>query len=152
MRTAVERRRLLAAVAVVPVLALVPACSSGHSDTAGPGEARQAVDAYVDALNRRSADDLMAVGGVPDAAWSRREAARILADKGGRGWTVKNVRIEYDISPDVGSARVEATDKSGRAMRDRFTLLREKGDWHVIVFEDALAPTNKPSSSVDQPA
>ncbi|MCF3136087.1 hypothetical protein [Streptomyces olivochromogenes] len=152
MRTAVERRRLLAAVAVVPVLALVPACSSGHSDTARPGEARQAVDAYVDALNRRSADDLMTVGGVPDAAWSRREAARILADKGGRGWTVKNVRIEYDFGPDVGSARVEATDKSGRAVRDRFTVLREKGDWHLVVFEDAPAPTNKPSSSIDRPA
>ena len=152
-----ERRRLLAVMAALTALS---ACSPGGSDTAHPsssrpsssGGARHAVEAYVDALNKRSASGLIAVGGVKDEPWSRREAARILADKGGRGWAVKNVRIDYDISPEVGSAHLEATNKDGKTMLDTFTVMREKGDWHVIVFEGGPSSTDKPSSSVEKPA
>ncbi|MEU6071683.1 MULTISPECIES: hypothetical protein [Streptomyces] len=155
-----ERRRLLAAVAVLPTLSVLPACTSGDSDTSRPPSsgrsssdgARRAVEAYVDALNKRSADALIAVGGVPDEQWSRHEAAQILDGKGGRGWTIKNVRIEYDISPDVGSARLEATDRGGTTMRDTFTVMREKGDWHLVVFAGAPAATDKPTSSTEKPA
>ncbi|MFF4549919.1 hypothetical protein ACFY1J_37775 [Streptomyces sp. NPDC001406] len=155
-----ERRRLLAAMAALPTVFALPACSSGNSDTARPPSsgrsssngAREAVEAYVDALNKRSAAALIAIGGVPDGQWSRREAAQILADKGGRGWTIKNVRIEYDISPDVGSARIEATDKGGKTMRDTLTVMREKGDWHLVVFERAPTATDKPTSSTKKPA
>ncbi|WP_406460922.1 hypothetical protein OH768_38990 [Streptomyces sp. NBC_01622] len=75
----VERRRLLA------VLAVVTGCSTHddkaelpHSVSSGsPDGARHAVEAYVDALNSRSATGLIKLVGVKDESWSRQEAAQI---------------------------------------------------------------------------
>lgn len=102
-------RPVLTALAASAVLAFGTGCSTQDaqaepSRSASPGGARHAVEAYVDALNSRSATGLIEVGGVKDEGWSRKEAARILADRGGKDWKIKDVRIDYDMGPDTGSA------------------------------------------------
>ncbi|MFF7894177.1 hypothetical protein ACFZDI_20205 [Streptomyces sp. NPDC007907] len=114
--------------------------------------AREAVVAYVDALNSRSVAGLIEVGGVKDEKWSRQEAGQILADRGGRGWKIKNVRVEQDMGPDTGSARLMAEDKNGKTMRDTFTVTREDGTWHLAVFTHQPAEPGKTPASTDKPS
>ncbi|MFJ7344080.1 hypothetical protein ACIQU3_27805 [Streptomyces sp. NPDC101110] len=114
--------------------------------------AREAVVAYVDALNSRSVAGLIDVGGVKDEKWSRQEAERILADRGGRGWKIKNVQVEQDMGPDTGSARLTAEDKTGKAMRDTFTVTRKDGTWHLVVFTQQPAEPGKDPASTDKPS
>ncbi|MFB8758879.1 hypothetical protein [Streptomyces nigra] len=125
--------------------------SSAPSVSASSDGAREAVVAYVNALNTRSTAELIEVGGVKNEKWSRREAERILADKGGRGWKIKDVQVEHDMGPDTGSARLMAEDKAGKGMRDTFTVTREKGTWHVVVFTQQPAQPGKESASTDEP-
>ncbi|MFF2651549.1 hypothetical protein [Streptomyces sp. NPDC058045] len=154
-----KRRRLLAVPAVLAALVVASGCSSpddkddkaAPSRSASPDGARDAVRAYVDALNSRSATDLINVGGVKDAEWSRREAARILTDRGGRGWKIKDVQIEHDMGPDTGSARLVAEDKTGKPMRDTFTVTRQKGTWHIVVFTHQPTEPGKEPASTDKP-
>ncbi|MGW7300885.1 hypothetical protein [Streptomyces sp. NPDC054829] len=147
-----KRRHLLALLATVSATAVVVGCSpqneqpsaAGSGSTDGP---RQAVEAYVDALNSRNATALIAAGGVEDKAWSRQEAARMLAERGGRGWKIKDLRIEQDMGPDTGSARLLAEDAKGTPLKDTFTVTREGGDaWHLVVF------TGQPDTPGKQPA
>ena len=149
-----ERRRLLAVLAAA---AVATGCSS-QDDKAEPAAsasssadgAHQAVEAYVDALNSRSATGLIEVGGVKDESWSRKEAAQILADRGGREWKIRDVQIDHDMGPNIGSARLLAEGKAGEPLRDTFTVTWDKGTWHLAVFTHQ--PTaNKPSSSTDRP-
>ncbi|MGW2722702.1 hypothetical protein [Streptomyces sp. NPDC001492] len=150
-----ERRRLLA---VLAALAVASGCSSPAdkatpsrpSSSASADGAREAVEAYVTALNSRSATALMAVGGVTDAKWSRQEATQILADRGGRGWKIKDVQIEHDMGPDTGSARLVAEDKAGKPLQDTFTVTRQKGTWHVVVFTHQPTGPGKEPASTDQ--
>lgn len=151
-----ERRRLLAALAA---LAVASGCSSpggkgastSPSRSAGADGAREAVEAYVAALNLRSVTDLIAVGGVKDAKWSRQEATQILADRGGRGWRIKNVQIEHDMGPDAGSARLVAEDKAGKPLQDTFTVTRQKGSWHLVFFTHQPTEPSKEPASTDKP-
>ena len=152
-----ERRRLLV---VLAALAVATGCST-HDDKAEPSHsassessdgARHAVGAYVDALNSRSATGLIKVGGVKDESWSRQEAAQILADRGGKEWKIKDVRIDHDMGPDTGSARLLADGKAGKSLRDTFTVTREKGVWHLAVFTHQPNGKGKESSSTDKPA
>ncbi|WTB82231.1 hypothetical protein OIE99_13195 [Streptomyces cellulosae] len=155
-----QRRRLLA---VAAALVVASGCSS-QDDEAPPSVsapsssasessdgAREAVEAYVRALNSRSATELISVGGVEDREWSRQEAERILADRGGRGWEIKDVRIQHDMGPDVGSARLLAEDRAGESLRDTFTVTREKGAWHLTVFTGQPAEPGKESAATDEP-
>ncbi|MET9163098.1 hypothetical protein ACPCAK_18050 [Streptomyces cellulosae] len=103
------------------------------------------------ALNSRSATELISAGGVEDQEWSRQEAERILADRGGRGWKIKDVRIQHDMGPDVGSARLLAEDRAGESLRDTFTVTREKGAWHLTVFTGQPAEPGKESAATDEP-
>ncbi|MGW3102164.1 hypothetical protein [Streptomyces sp. NPDC001100] len=114
--------------------------------------ARQAVEAYVDALNSRSATGLIKVGGVEDESWSRQEAAQILKDRGGQEWKIKDVRIGHDMGPDTGSARLLADAGAGKSLSDTFTVTREKGVWHLAVFTHQPNGKRKESSSTDKPA
>ncbi|MFE1404877.1 hypothetical protein ACFW5D_14685 [Streptomyces sp. NPDC058770] len=129
-------RRHIAAV-VLALLAL-SGCSSDNGKAApaasSGGGARQAVDDYVTALNTRDATGLIRIGGVKDESWSRSEADKILADKGGRGWKISRLEIGHDMGPDVGSARLAAKDKAGRSMNDTITVTRDKGVWHLTIF------------------
>ncbi|MFH9041379.1 hypothetical protein ACH4FA_18825 [Streptomyces sp. NPDC017966] len=150
-----RRRRLLA---VAAALVVASGCSSqdgedppSSSASDSSDGARDAVEAYVRALNSRSVAGLISVGGVEDAEWSRQEAERILADRGGRGWKVKDVRIRHDMGPDVGSARLLAEDKAGKPLQDTFTVTREKGTWHLAVFTGRPAEPGKESSTTDGP-
>jgi len=151
----VKRRRLLA---VLAVLVVASGCSSSDeravsaapSGSASADGARKAVETYVNALNSRSATGLIAVGGVKDAKWSRQEAARILADRGGRGWKIKDVRIEHDMGPDTGSARLVAEDKAGKPLQDTFTVTRQQGTWHLVVFTQQPTGPGKETSSTDK--
>ena len=155
-----QRRRLLA---VAAALVVASGCSS-QDDEAPPSVSapsssasessdgvREAVEAYVRALNSRSATELISVGGVEDQEWSRQEAERILADRGGRGWKIKDVRIQHDMGPDVGSARLLAEDRAGESLRDTFTVTREKGAWHLTVFTGQPAEPGKESAATDEP-
>ncbi|WP_406252502.1 hypothetical protein OH786_13355 [Streptomyces atratus] len=108
------------------------------------------MESYVRALNSRSVPDLMKVGDVPDEDWSRREAARILAADGGKDLKITDVRIDYDISPDTGSAELTATGRTGTTLRDTFTVIRTAGAWHLVIFEDRPLPPGKESSSTDR--
>ncbi|MGX1302798.1 hypothetical protein RKD35_004286 [Streptomyces albogriseolus] len=150
----VQRRRLLA---VAAVLVVASGCSSQDDETPSSSAsesydgARGAVEAYVWALNSRSVTGLISVGGVEDAEWSRQEAERILADRGGRGWKIKDVRIRRDMGPDVGSARLLAEDRAGKPLRDTFTVTREKGAWHLTVFTGQPAEPGKESAATDEP-
>ncbi|MFE7277483.1 hypothetical protein [Streptomyces sp. NPDC057623] len=155
-----ERRHLLAVPAALAALAFAAGCSSGDDEakssspsaSASSDGARDAVVAYVDALNSRSAAGLIAVGGVKDEKWSRQEAEQILADKGGRGWKIKDMQVEHDMGPDTGSARLTAEDKAGKAMQDTFTVMREKGTWHLAVFTQQPAESGKDSASTAKPS
>ncbi|MGV9224105.1 hypothetical protein ACWDPF_15675 [Streptomyces albogriseolus] len=150
----VQRRRLLA---VAAALVVASGCSSQDDETPSSSAsesydgAREAVEAYVRALNSRSVTGLISVGGVEDAEWSRQEAERILADRGGRGWKIKDVRIQHDMGPDVGSARLLAEDRAGKPLRDTFTVTREKGAWHLTVFTGQSAEPGKESAATDEP-
>ncbi|KAB2975249.1 hypothetical protein F8R89_26560 [Streptomyces sp. SS1-1] len=156
-----ERRHLLTApAALAAALALVSGCASGDDASESPGRpassaspdgARQAVAAYVEALNSRSASRLIAVGGVEDEKWSRQEAARILAERGGRGWRIEDVRIEHDMGPDTGSARLKAMDKAGEAWQDTFTVTRDKGAWHLVVFTHQPGEPGKETAATGRP-
>ncbi|MGW2240568.1 hypothetical protein [Streptomyces sp. NPDC001759] len=151
-----ERRRL---VAVLAALAAASGCSSRHdkaapsspSSTASADGAREAVDAYVTALNSRSVTGLIAVGGVKDAKWSRQEATQILAGRGGRGWKIKDVQIVHDMSANTGSARLVAKDRAGKPLQDTFTVLRQKGTWHLVVFTHQPPEPGKEPASTDKP-
>ncbi|MFD6322757.1 hypothetical protein ACFWOL_07735 [Streptomyces sp. NPDC058442] len=155
-----QRRRLLA---VAAALAAASGCSprNGEAPPAGsapsssvpasPDGAREAVEAYVQALNSRSSGGLISVGGVKDEKWSRQEAEQILADRGGQGWKIKDVQIQYDMGPDVGSARFLAEDETGKPLRDAFTVVREKDTWHLVIFTDQPAVPGKESSSTEKP-
>ncbi|MFJ9121527.1 hypothetical protein ACIRJO_39110 [Streptomyces sp. NPDC102394] len=125
--------------------------TSASSSSASSDGARKAVEAYVGALNSRSATDLIAIGGVEDEKWSRQEAAQILADRGGRGWKVKDVRIEHDMGPDTGSARLAAEDRAGKPMRDTLTVMRHKDTWHLAVFTDQPTEPGREPASTDKP-
>ncbi|MER5380858.1 hypothetical protein ABT040_11320 [Streptomyces sp. NPDC002688] len=104
-----------------------------------------------DALNSRSVTGLIQVGGVKGEGWSRKEAARILAERGGKEWKVKDVRIDYDMGPDTGSAELLAEGKAGGSLRDTFTATREKGVWHLAFFTHQPGGGSKESSSTDKP-
>ncbi|MGW3813277.1 hypothetical protein [Streptomyces sp. NPDC005046] len=148
----------MTALAASAVLAFGTGCSTQDdqaepSRSASPGGARHAVEAYVDALNSRSATGLIEVGGVKDEGWSRKEAARILADRGGKDWKIKDVRIDYDMGPDTGSARLLAEGKAGGSLRDTFTVTREKGMWHLAFLTHQPPGTKgKQSSSTNEPS
>ncbi|MFI9806381.1 hypothetical protein ACIHEJ_18840 [Streptomyces sp. NPDC052301] len=155
-----KRRRLLA---VAAALVVATGCSSNDSDEATPGNsesspsssatsdgARKAVEAYVQALNSRSAKALIEVGGVKDEEWSRKEAAQILADRGGRGWKIKDLQIDHDMGPDTGSAHLVAEDKAGKSLNDTFTVTREKSTWHLVVFTHQSPEPGKDPASTDK--
>ncbi|MDL2082191.1 hypothetical protein QNN03_37875 [Streptomyces sp. GXMU-J15] len=148
-----ERRHLLALLAA----AVVVGCSSPDEEpeAAGlgsPDGPRQAVEAYVDALNSRSTTALLTVGGVEDKPWSRQEAERILAERGGRGWKIKDVRIEQGMGPDTGSARLLAEDGRGTPLKDTFTVTREGGGtWHLVVFTGQPNEPGKQPAATDRP-
>ncbi|CAL9524594.1 hypothetical protein SUDANB60_03897 [Streptomyces sp. enrichment culture] len=157
-----QRRRLLAVAAALvvasgcssqdneaPPSASAPSSSASASDVSD--SPRDAVESYVRALNSRSVAGLISVGGVEDEEWSRQEAERILADRGGRGWKIKDVRIQHDMGPDVGSARLLAEDRAGTSLRDTFTVTREKGAWHLTVFTGQPAEPGKESAATDEP-
>ena len=149
-----ERRRLLALMAA----AVVASGCSSQDDKSEPASsassdgARQAVEAYVEALNSRSVTGLMEVGGVEDEAWSRKEAAQILTERGGRGWKIKDLEIDRDMGPTTGSARLVAEDRAGESLRDTFTVTRENGAWHLVVFTRQPAEPGKESAATDKPA
>ncbi|MEW2612367.1 hypothetical protein AB0937_19645 [Streptomyces sp. NPDC047880] len=154
-----------AALAALAALAFAAGCSSGDDEakssspsaSSAPSAsqtsvgAREAVVAYVDALNSRSVAGLLEVGGVKDEKWSRQEAEQILADRGGRGWEIKNVQVEHDMGPDTGSARLIAEDTAGKTLRDTFTVTREEGTWHLVVFTQQPAEPGKDPASTDKP-
>ncbi|MFJ3304836.1 hypothetical protein ACIPSA_17260 [Streptomyces sp. NPDC086549] len=155
-----KRRRLLAVLAALTVASGCSShddkaespSSSNPSSSASSDGAREAVVAYVDALNSRSATGLIQVGGVKDEKWSRQEAARMLTDRGGRGWKIKDVRIDHDMGPATGSARLVAEDKAGKVLRDTFTVTREKGTWRLMVFTHQPSGSGKESASTDKPS
>ncbi|MFF4148651.1 hypothetical protein ACFYZU_00485 [Streptomyces sp. NPDC001651] len=156
-----ERRHLLTVpAALVAALTLASGCASGDdaskspdrsTSSASPDGAREAVTAYVTALNSRSVDRLIDVGGVKDEKWSRQEAARILTERGGRGWQIKDIQIRHDMGPDTGSARLRAEDKAGKALRDTFTVTREQGAWHLVVFTHQPGESGKEPAATDRP-
>ncbi|MEU6013135.1 hypothetical protein ABZ826_03480 [Streptomyces sp. NPDC047515] len=120
--------------------------------SASPDGARRAVESYVRALNSRSVPALMHIGNVPDEDWSRREAARILAADGGKDLKITDVRIDYDIGPNTGSAELTAKGRTGATLHDTFTVLRTAGAWHVVIFDDRPLPPGKESSSAERPS
>ncbi|WP_085207425.1 hypothetical protein [Streptomyces sp. Amel2xC10] len=147
--------------AALAALAFAAGCSSGDDEakSSSPSApsvssdgARDAVAAYIDALNSRSVAGLIEVGGVRDEKWSRQEAEQILAERGGRGWKIKDVQIEHDMGPDTGSARLRAEDKAGKALQDTFTVMREKGTWHLAVFTRQPAESGKDPASTAEPS
>ncbi|MEU6665938.1 hypothetical protein [Streptomyces sp. NPDC046727] len=148
-----NRRRIAVAAALASLA--VAGCSSGRDDAGSavsPTDgAREAVTDYISALNARSATGLIRIGGVRDEPWSRREAAQILADKGGRSWKVSDLEIDQDMGPDTGSAHLSATDKAGKPMNDTFTVIRAEGTWHVVVFSGQPAAPGKTPASTAAP-
>ncbi|MEU0009010.1 hypothetical protein ABZ079_33285 [Streptomyces sp. NPDC006314] len=155
-----KRRGLLA---VAAALVVASGCSSNDNDDAEPANsapvpvspatsdgAREAVEAYVRALNARSAKALIEVGGVKDEEWSRKEAAQILANRGGRDWKIMDLQIDHDMGPDNGSARLVAEDKTGKSLKDTFTVTREKSTWHLVVFTHQSPEPGKDPAATDK--
>ncbi|WP_432169386.1 hypothetical protein [Streptomyces sp. 1222.5] len=149
-----RRRTAFAALALIAL----SGCSSERADrvgaepTASPADGvRQAVESYLTALNARSATGLIRIGGVADEAWSRREATRILAARGGRGWKIGDLDIEHDMGPHTASARLTATDAAGRPMTATFTVTRDGGTWHLVVFSGQPHPPGRTPASTERP-
>ncbi|WP_327353743.1 hypothetical protein [Streptomyces sp. NBC_01304] len=144
-----KRRRVLA---VVLAVAFAAGCGSGKGgeDRSGPPDgARSSVEAYVKALNARDVEALLAVGGTPDEAWSRKQAGRVLSGKGGRGLTVEDVSLTYDrMGIFLADAKLVAKDKDGGAVRENLELAHE-GKWTVILFEHPADP-GKPTSGTSR--
>ncbi|MEU3958775.1 hypothetical protein AB0F42_02885 [Streptomyces buecherae] len=153
-----RRRRL---VSVVVAVGLAAGCGSDEGpdrseaahgvEANGVRGARNAVQAYVRALNSRDIAGLIKVGGVPDDFRARREARRIMAEKGDRGLSIVDTRIEITMGPDVGSVELVVRERSGREARDTRTVVREKSRWKVVVFVDRPSSPDKPSSSTVRP-
>ncbi|MGW6268677.1 hypothetical protein [Streptomyces sp. NPDC055060] len=142
--------RSTALAAALLATTLLSSCTSGTDAESAPPpkeSARKAVESYVTALNTRDADRLIDVGGVPDDARARDEARRILADKGGRGLSVKKIDIDLDMGPDVGSVKLTAQEKSGKNTRETFSVVKRNGTWHLTLFTDRPTSPDKPSSS-----
>ncbi|KUM70053.1 hypothetical protein [Streptomyces curacoi] len=55
-------------------------------------------------------------------------------------------------SADTGSARLTAEDKAGQPLQDTFTVTREKGTWHLVVFTQQPAEAGKEPASTDKPS
>ena len=142
-----QRRRLLAAAIAIVIAS---GCGSNEAETSDDDGPRRAVESYIDALNSRDAAALMRVGGVPEDQAAKLEARRILAEKGGRGLRIVDLKVGYDFGPDVGSAKLTARDDGGKDVRETVTVAREDGAWHVVVFTDR--PSDKSSSATGDPA
>ncbi|WP_217197342.1 hypothetical protein [Streptomyces buecherae] len=153
-----RRRRL---VSVVVAVGLAVGCGSDEGpdrsedargvEASGVRGARNAVEAYVRALNSRDIAGLIEVGGVPDDFRARREARRIMAEKGDRGLSIVEARVEITMGPNVGSVELAVRDRSGRDARDTLTVVREKSRWNVVVFLDRPSSPDKPTSSTVRP-
>lgn len=130
----VHRRRAAVAVTALALLVL-PACMPEDGEgRQGAGDARQAVVEYVSALNSRSASRLIRVGGVKDEPWSQKEASKILATKGGRGWKISSLKVDQGKDSDTSSARLLANGNSGVLLKETLTVTRDKNTWHVDLF------------------
>jgi hypothetical protein len=70
---------------------------------------------------------------------------------GRAGWKIKDVQIGHDMGPDTGSARLVAEDKAGKPLRDTFTVTRQKGTWHFVVFIHQPTEPGKEPASTDKP-
>ncbi len=55
------------------------------------------------------------------------------------------------MGPDTGSAHFSATDKAGKPMTDTFTVTRENGTWHLVVFTGQPVPPGKTPASTATP-
>ncbi|MEE1771953.1 hypothetical protein PUR34_28310 [Streptomyces sp. JV185] len=144
-----QRRQLVTAISAALLLSACGSSNGSDSVEEAKKGARNAVESYVDALNSRDADHLIEVGGVPDDPRARREAGRILADKGGRGLSITQVQIDLDMGPEAGSAKLTAKEKSGRTTQDSFSVVRVHGTWHLTVFTDRPVPSGKSTSSTE---
>ncbi|MCP9957874.1 hypothetical protein [Streptomyces sudanensis] len=91
---------------------------------------------YVQALNERDTEALLAVGAAPDRPWSRRQANEIIESKGGKGLTLTKAPIEYERMGDhMGKATLTASGEGGKTVRETVDLIHEDGHWHVVLFE-----------------
>ncbi|WP_415951719.1 hypothetical protein [Streptomyces sp. KLOTTS4A1] len=91
---------------------------------------------YVQALNDRDPEALLAVGAAPDEPWSRTQANRIIESKGGKGLTITKAPVEYERMGDyLGKALLTASDAEGNTVRETVKLIHADGRWKVILFE-----------------
>ncbi|MDG4856603.1 hypothetical protein P8605_00185 [Streptomyces sp. T-3] len=140
-----KRRRVLAAMLAVVFAAGCDNSKDGEDRSDPPKGARSSVEAYVKALNAHGIEALLAVGGAPDKEWSRKQAGRVLSDKGGRGLTVEDVSLRYDrMGIFLADAKLVAKDEDGMTVREELQLAHEE-KWKVILFEWPADP-GKPTA------
>lgn len=133
-----RRRRTIAAA--VTLLMAAGCGSSGASSTSGsetpPPGAPEVVERYVEALNARDTEGLLAVGAAPDKPWSREQADALIQSKGGKGLTITNAPIRYERMGDyMGKVNLTAADREGRRVRETVDLVHESSRWHLVLFE-----------------
>ncbi|MER5357203.1 hypothetical protein [Streptomyces sp. NPDC002785] len=113
---------------VVVFAALLAGCDSG-----GPERSeRQTVDAYVAALNQGDPSTLAKLA-PPGYEGVEDEVRQIVKENGGKGLKVASVAISHDFGPDVASALIVATDKSGNPFRETLQLDRDGEMWRITL-------------------
>jgi hypothetical protein len=124
-------RRYFAGVALAALLGLA-GCNGGDSEPKA-GSDRETVEAYITALNERDTDALLKLDGATGPA-AERDAEKVIKEKGGRGLKVDAIRIDYDLGPDVGSAKITAKDDKGADYSESLTITRDGGKWYLTVL------------------
>ncbi|MFF2406255.1 hypothetical protein [Streptomyces sp. NPDC058092] len=137
-------RRYFAGVTLAALLGLA-GCDSGDSEPRASSD-RETVEAYITALNERDTDALLKLDGATGPA-AERDAEKVIKEKGGRGLKIDDIRINYDLGPDVGSAKITAKDSKDADYNESLTITRDGGEWHLTIL-----PAPKQDQSGKTPA
>ncbi|MFI1177445.1 hypothetical protein [Streptomyces melanogenes] len=145
------RKHRAAALLVTVALSLptLAACSDSDSNPASaPKTEREAVNAYVAALNSKDTAALQRLA--PSGNDASAEATSLIKANGGRDLKITSVDIQHEFGPDTATADVAASAKDGKGYHDRITLGRSDGKWSVAIGQNPKGAT-KESSSTERP-
>ncbi|MEU3607226.1 hypothetical protein AB0E83_17540 [Streptomyces sp. NPDC035033] len=135
-----DGRRVRAGIVAAGALlaGCVPAGCAQGSEAVGRTE-RQTADAYVRALNDRDAAALAELG-PPGYEGVEADARELVAEEGGKGLRVETVEVSHEFGDDLASTRVVGTARDGRPFSTYVQMVREDGDWVVVLGHAPGAP------------
>ncbi|MFD8011058.1 hypothetical protein [Streptomyces sp. NPDC058955] len=124
-------KRLRSAVVGALLVGGALAGCTQESDTEGRTE-RQTAEAYVRALNGRDVAALAELA-PPGYEGVEADARKLVAADGGKGLRIEIVEVSHEFGPDVASTRVSGTGRDGSPFSTYVQMVREDGDWVVVL-------------------